>query len=84
MQSAFVTIPNRRQVAGIVGSSDAYLWQLETGRRRASRWLAEAIERATNGAVTCWQLRPDLFTPPATANEVVPGALDGAGEVCSE
>lgn len=82
MQSALVTIPNRKHVAGIVGSSDAYLWQIETGRRRASRWLAEAIERATGGQITRGQLRPDLTWPAESA--VVPGALDGAGSVRSE
>lgn len=61
MEKTCIAIPNRADVAREIGTSDAYLWQIETGRRRPSRWLAEAIERATNGVVTRRVLRPDLF-----------------------
>lgn len=54
-------IPNRSKVAEEIGTSDQYLYQIETGRRRASRLMALAIERATAGAVAAHQLRPDLY-----------------------
>ena len=62
MDSIRIAIPNRSEVARQLGTSDAYLWQIETGRRRPSRWLAEAIERVTNGAVGKHVLRPDLYS----------------------
>lgn len=54
-------IPNRAVVAEAIGTSDQYLYQIESGRRQASRLMASAIERETGGQVTRHQLRPDLF-----------------------
>jgi DNA-binding transcriptional regulator YdaS (Cro superfamily) len=53
----------RRQLADDVGTSPEYLWQMAVGWRgkRASRVMAIAIERATNGAVTRQDLRPDIW-----------------------
>lgn len=56
-----ITIPNRAAVAAAIGTSDQYLYQIESGRRQASRLMAEAIERVTEGQVTKVQLRPDLY-----------------------
>lgn len=55
----------RRRLAGAVGTSPEYLWQLATGWRgkRASRVMAIAIERETDGAVTRQDLRPDIWPP---------------------
>lgn len=78
-----IAIPNRRAVAVAIGSSDAYLWQLETGRRRPSRWMAEAIERATAGEVPCWKLRPDLFEAPCGHGIESSGARASGGVVVS-
>jgi DNA-binding transcriptional regulator YdaS (Cro superfamily) len=53
----------RKQLAEDCGTSPAYLWQVANGwrGRRASMALAKAIETATQGAVTCRDLRPDVF-----------------------
>lgn len=53
----------RRALADEVGANHEYLWQVATGwrGRRASRILATSIERATDGVVTRYDLRPDLF-----------------------
>lgn len=56
-----LAIPNRAKVAEAIGTSDQYLYQIETGRRKASRLMAMAIERETAGQVTRQQLRPDLY-----------------------
>lgn len=57
----------RRLLAEEVGSSPGYLWQIATAWRgkRASRIMAIAIERATDGAVTRQELRPDIWGPEA-------------------
>lgn len=53
----------RRLLADEVGTVPDYLWQIASGWRgkRPSRVMALAIERATNGAVTRYDLRPDIF-----------------------
>lgn len=53
----------RRLLADEVGTVPDYLWQIARGWRgkRASRVMALAIERATGGAVTRYDLRPDIF-----------------------
>ena len=61
----------RRQLAQRLGTSADYLWQLATGwnGRKASPELARRIETATDGRVSCSDLRPDIWPPepPATA-----------------
>lgn len=56
-----IDIPDRAAVAKKVGTSEQYLYQISTGRRKAGRLMAEAIERATEGATSAKKLRPDLF-----------------------
>lgn len=51
----------RATLASDAGTSTDYLWQVATGRRRASHLLAAAIERATHGAVSRTDLRPDIW-----------------------
>lgn len=53
----------RAELAKAVTSSPDYLWQVATDRRKASHELAKSIERATNGAVSRHDLRPDIFGP---------------------
>jgi DNA-binding transcriptional regulator YdaS (Cro superfamily) len=57
------TIPNRAAVAQAIGTSDQYLYQIESRRRLASKLMAEAIERVTEGAVPRQTVRPDIFPP---------------------
>lgn len=56
---------DRERLAKAVGSSAHYIYQIETGwrGRQASPRLAQAIERATAGAVTRQDLRPDIWPP---------------------
>lgn len=51
----------RLELAAAVGYSSDYLWQVATGRRKASHKLARKIEAATHGQVTRFELRPDIF-----------------------
>jgi DNA-binding transcriptional regulator YdaS (Cro superfamily) len=58
----------RQRLADQCGTTPAYLWQIATGwrSRKASFDLAKKIEAATDGAVTRYELRPDVFgEPPA-------------------
>lgn len=61
----------RRALSEQVGTSPEYLWQLaERWRgRRPSRVMALAIERATDGAVTRQDLRPDIWPPEQEASD---------------
>lgn len=59
---AYIADMGRRQrLAADVQSHPDYLWQIATGRRKASHVLARAIETATAGQVTRYDLRPDVF-----------------------
>ena len=55
----------RRDLAGSTSSSPDYLWQIATGRRRASPALAQANERETERIgperVPKESLRPDIW-----------------------
>lgn len=48
------------ELARALGKPHVYLCQIAAGIRRANPGLSLAIERATNGAVTARELRPDL------------------------
>lgn len=50
-----------RAIAQGVGANEAYLSQINTGRRRASIELCERIEKFTKGKVTRRHLRPDWY-----------------------
>lgn len=58
----------RRQLAERIASDPSYLWQVATGRRKASPKLAKHIELATaelGPAVVCKEsLRPDVWGEP--------------------
>lgn len=46
------------------GTTPEYLWHIAKGNRKASPALAKRIEIATDGQVTRYDLRPDVFDPP--------------------
>ena len=51
----------RKSLATNLNGNPDYLWQIATGRRKASHALAKQIELKTNGAITRQMLRPDIF-----------------------
>jgi DNA-binding transcriptional regulator YdaS (Cro superfamily) len=58
----FISDSERRaKLAADTAKSPDYLWQIATGRRRASPALAQAI--AANCPVTKESLRPDIWAP---------------------
>lgn len=57
----YLLIADRKLLAKAVGSSPAYLYQVATGRRKASPQLARRINKATCGAVSLHSLRPDVW-----------------------
>lgn len=56
---------DRERLAAAIGSSAQYIYQIERRwrGRQPSPKLAQAIERATGGAVTRADLRPDIWAP---------------------
>lgn len=59
----------RAALISATGNSRVYLWQVATGRRRASTDLARRIEEHTSGDVPKWSLRPDVWEPPTGQSE---------------
>lgn len=61
----------RAALAKRLATSPQYLWQIATGWRdkRPSALFARKIEEATEGAVTRYELRPDVFGPAPDENE---------------
>lgn len=57
-------VRRRKALAAALHANSQYLWQIGTGRRKASPDLANRIERATQGIITRVSLRPDIFTDP--------------------
>lgn len=51
----------QRELAAMLGCSQAMITHLETGRRCVSPLFARKIESITGGAVTRYDLRPDVF-----------------------
>jgi DNA-binding transcriptional regulator YdaS (Cro superfamily) len=56
-------IQGRQRLADQCGTTAGYLWQVASAwrGRKASVELAKKIEAATDGAVTRYDLRPDIF-----------------------
>lgn len=50
----------RLAVAAAVGMNEQYLYQCLTGRRPTPADRCPAIERASEGRITCDELRPDV------------------------
>lgn len=62
-------VARRRELAARTKTNPSYLWQVATGRRRASPDLARDIERETSemGEVVAKEtLRPDLWAENGT------------------
>ena len=55
-----LTKDERQALAGRVGTSVAYLWQIAYKQRRCNESMAIEIEKASNRAVTVEDLRPDV------------------------
>lgn len=62
-----------RRAIELAGGVSALASQLNTGQSTVSNWLmrgqvaigkCQAIERVTDGVVTCHELRPDVFPAP--------------------
>jgi DNA-binding transcriptional regulator YdaS (Cro superfamily) len=51
----------KKELSGKMKVTLGYLSQLATGHRKAGIHVIAKIERATNGALTREQLRPDVF-----------------------
>ncbi len=47
-------------IAAAIGVNEQYLYQILTRRRSCTPTLCPEIERASNGQVSCEQLRPDI------------------------
>lgn len=59
---AYIEDMERREaLAAAVGSIPDYIWQIATGRRKASHTLAKDIERETGNKVSRFELRRDIF-----------------------
>ncbi|MBU2800717.1 helix-turn-helix domain-containing protein [Acidithiobacillus caldus] len=61
--SSYTAINGNRTLADALGVSPSLISQWKTGYRRISPETAVRIERATNGAITRSDLRPDIFGP---------------------
>jgi DNA-binding transcriptional regulator YdaS (Cro superfamily) len=62
---------SQTELARRVGVSPGMVWQWLNGRRRIAAENVLSIEEATGGAVTRYELRPDLYplnqsSPPAS------------------
>ncbi len=53
----------RIRLAKKAETDQAYLWQIATGRRKASHKLCKRIEKATRNKITRHDLRPDIYGP---------------------
>lgn len=65
----------RKQIAARLSIDEQYLYQIFSGRREGSPELCVAIERATDGAVMRWDLRPNdwhLIWPEITLRDDAP------------
>lgn len=65
--TATPSCPVLAQVAADAGVSAATLYLVARGLKTPGWRMAEAIEKATGGAVTRQDLRPDVFGPPQAA-----------------
>lgn len=54
----------QEDLAAMIAVSQGAIAHIETGRRRPSALLSVRIEEATAGAVTRYELRPDVFGDP--------------------
>lgn len=55
--------PSQDQFAKLLGVTQGLVWQWLNGRTRITAERCIAIERATGGQVTRYELRPDIYGP---------------------
>lgn len=67
--TATPSCPVLARIATAAGCSAGTLYMIAQGHKRPSWKLAEAIEKATERAVTRQDLRPDVFGPPAANDD---------------
>lgn len=67
VQKACDALGGQRQLATALGVTPSAVNQWVTGATRVTAERAAQIEKATNGAVTRNELRPDVFGEPAAA-----------------
>lgn len=51
----------RQPIAAKIGCNEEYLWQIGTGRRKASPRLCSKLEAATGMKLDRYKLRPDIY-----------------------
>ena len=56
---------SQQKLAAVIGCTQQHISYLLTSAERISAEQAKAIHDATDGAVACWELRPDLWSAPA-------------------
>jgi DNA-binding transcriptional regulator YdaS (Cro superfamily) len=61
IEKAVETVGSRVALASALGVSPSLVWQWLNGKRPVAASHCRAIEAATNGAVTRYELRPDVF-----------------------
>ena len=61
IQKAIASVGSQRALAALLGVNPTLVSQWVTGRRPVSASRCIEIETATNGAVTRYDLRPDVF-----------------------
>ncbi len=80
--------PERLAVAAAIGINEQYLYQCLTGRRQTPTERCPSIERATEGRVTCEELRADVrwlrVLDPAWPHPGGRPCLDVAGPVATQ
>ncbi len=59
--TAVAAVGSQTELAHRIGCSQVFVHQMLRGRRAVSARLCLPIERATGGAVTRYDLRPDIF-----------------------
>ena len=59
--AAVAAVGSQTELARRIGCSQVFVHQMQHGTRKVSPRLCLPIERATGGAVTRYDLRPDIF-----------------------
>ena len=74
------TLPagGKTRLAGAIGVSPSYLYQMSMGIRPVRPTLARAIVHATNNEVTVHDLRPDIFGPAPGVPPEIPKPKEAA------
>ncbi|KQH72802.1 hypothetical protein AOT81_11920 [Xylella fastidiosa] len=66
--SGKINCPVLVQLATRAVCSHKTLYMIALGHKRAGHQLVKSLERVTNGAVSRYQLRPDIFGTPPTGH----------------